>query len=122
MLPWFVDTSSWIVLLIVLAMWLFYKIRSRILILVLRILCAPMILGLDLPEVIKSLKEAELYPPHTPEFLIKFFIEKACRAGVKKNLIVPAGNIIIPRFVLSDKGRHMVEEDKQRMGKKRISL
>ncbi len=72
--------------------------------------------AMALMGIIKALKEAELYPSHTP----MFFIQSACRACIKAGLITHGGHAIIPRLTISDKGLTFLDQYDWRKGNKKF--
>ncbi len=71
---------------------------------------------MDLTGIIKALKEVELYPRYTPEFLVL----PVCEAGIKKGLITPGGHAFIPRYKISAEGYKVLDEYDWRKGNKKF--
>lgn len=112
------NVNVWIAfggILVIGGTWLAYWIRIRMLrIPVLRVLHERG--TLDFTGTLKALREAELYPLHTPEFFIKDVLD----AGIKKGLMVHGGHAIIPRFTISNKGLDFLDQYLWRKGKKKF--
>lgn len=93
----------------------FYGLRNR----TLYILMLPVLHergAMDLVGMIRAFKERAPYLRYIP----KLFVKNVCKAGARKGFITRRENAIIPRFILTEKGRMALDEYDWRRGKKKF--